>query len=87
MQPPHKNPTVVPLVFWAQVHQRGKSDSRYLLNQTASIAVNITEEVNENVCVAICDYLAAKCLLQTEVEASKTTQTCWIGVPQAHTRF
>ena len=53
-----------------QVHQRRKFDSR-LLNQTASTAVNITGEASENVCVAVRDRLAAKCLLQTEVQASK----------------
>ena len=35
-----------------QVHQRRKFDSRGLLNQTASTAVNVTIETSENVCVS-----------------------------------
>ena len=58
-----------------QVHQRRKFDSRCLLNQTAPIAVNITGGATEDVCVAVRDRLAAKRLLQTEVQASKTTRT------------
>ena len=54
-----------------RVHQRKKFDSRCLLNQTASTAVNITGETSENVCVAVRDRLAAKRLLQTEVQTSK----------------
>ena len=55
-----------------RVHQRRKFDSRCLLNQAASTAVNITGEASENVnCVAVCVRLAAKRLLQTEVQASK----------------
>ena len=54
-----------------RVHQRRKFDSRCLLNQAASTAVNITREASENVCVAVRDRLAAKRLLQTEVQASK----------------
>ena len=46
----------------ARVHQRRKFESCCLLNQTASTAVNITGEASENVCVAIHDRLAAKCL-------------------------
>ena len=54
-----------------RIHQRRKFDSRCLLNQAASTAVNITGEASENVCVAVRDRLAAKRLLQTEVQASK----------------
>ena len=54
-----------------RVHQRRKFDSRCLLSRAASTAVNITGEASENVCVAVRDRLAAKRLLQTEVQASK----------------
>ena len=49
-----------------RIHQRRKFDSRCLLNQAASTAVNITGEASENVCVAVRDRLAAKRLLHDE---------------------
>ena len=59
-----------------------------VLDQTASTAVSITGEASENVCVAVCDCLAIKCLLQTEVQAGKQHKPMIYlhgSVPQAPT--
>ena len=65
---------VVPLLFWARTSLGSIKEGSLIVivkNQLASTAVNITGEASENVCVAIRDCSAAKCLLQTEVQVSK----------------
>ena len=52
-------------------HMPRAQESCCLLNQTASTAVSITREASKSVCVAVRDRLAAKGLLQTEVQANK----------------
>ena len=52
--------SLVPLLFWART-----------CFESIITAVNIIGEASESVCVAVRDRLAAKRLLQTEVQASK----------------